>query len=100
MAFVTSKYVQLLTFCGWLLMVPPFEGSMDNLRVRRDLPVSQWRQSEAFDSARDCERAKTAVLKALLDGGMKPYDPGYLGWSDARCVPADHLYPPRARAPK
>jgi hypothetical protein len=92
--------MRLLTCRGWLLMVPYLEGTLDNARVRRDLPINQWRQTEAFDRAWAFEHAKTAMLKFLLDGGTKAYSSTYSAWNDARCIPADHLYPPRMPNPK
>jgi hypothetical protein len=87
---------------GWLLMLP-----------RSDLsaPVQTWKQEEAFDTARACEDAKNEGLSNLLRLKEASIRAGTAGkpafkksddelqrgiddFRNARCVPAQHIYPP------
>jgi len=50
---------------GWYLMTPPwsdFDASapaLSRYKMLDDKPLSQWKRAGAFDSAADCEAAKT-----------------------------------------
>jgi hypothetical protein len=67
-----------LAACGWLVMYNPTE----NLR----LPITEWEQSLAFDTAAECETfIATRWVKAEKenrDFKLERY----------RCVPADAVY--------
>lgn len=95
---------------GWLLMMPPIRDS----RVRADLPVTDWTQYSAYDSAKQCEREKVDVMETrdslsevAFRNSMKPDAPRHADRTDegmflsasqardARCVPAAHIYPPK-----
>ena len=68
-----------LVACGWLLMHNPTE----NLK----LPITEWEQSLAFDTAAECETfIATRWVKA-----EKEHDEFKL--ERYRCVPADAVYP-------
>jgi hypothetical protein len=68
-----------LTACGWLLMHNP--------TADLKLPITEWEQSLAFDSAAECETfIATRWLKAEKeheDFKLERY----------RCVPSDAVYP-------
>jgi hypothetical protein len=68
-----------LAACGWLLMYNP----TDNVR----LPITEWEQSVAFDTAAECEVfIATRLVKAEREHRefkLERY----------RCVPADAVYP-------
>ena len=68
-----------LAACGWLLMYNPTE----NLK----LPITEWEQSLAFDTAAKCETfIATRWVKAEKEHRefkLERY----------RCVPADAVYP-------
>ena len=51
------RHAAALALVGWYLMVPP--TSTDNLyRIRTELPVRNYWQHSAYDSAAECEAAK------------------------------------------
>src|SRR5262245_39601750 len=71
--------IPALAACGWLLMHNPTE----NLK----LPITEWEQSLAFDTAAECETfIATRWVKA-----EKEHDEFKL--ERYRCVPADVVYP-------
>jgi hypothetical protein len=68
-----------LAACGWLLMYNPTE----NLR----LPITEWEQSLAFDTAVECETF-TAMLLVKAEKEHREFKLGQY-----RCVPVDAVYP-------
>jgi hypothetical protein len=68
-----------LVACGWLLMVNP----TDNLK----LPVAEWRQLGAFDTAVKCEND---MVFHWQRSGKENREFQHERW---RCVPADFIYP-------
>ena len=69
-----------LAACGWLLMHNP----TGDLR----LPITEWEQSLAFDTAAECETfIATRWVKA-----EKEHDDFKL--ERYKCVPSDAVYPP------
>jgi hypothetical protein len=109
----------VLLLGGWLLMTPPTDtvnglsarGLADPIKcVKRDAPVTQWVQTLATDTARACEKAKQEqtdlyehTMKAMKDKKQTPFPPELLCdlWAsqEARCVPAEHIYPPAKAKP-
>jgi hypothetical protein len=97
---------------GWLLMYPRFgeDGkplappgppmttrSGNEYRVLTSIPpVSQsaWVQVSAYDTAKECEKARVAFvgLKDVTDDQGAQPAPHLV--RAARCVPAEHIYPP------
>ncbi len=69
---------------GWLLMYPPLE---DEAPVQESM--RGWWHFKAFDTAKECEahRERTGVTAT-------PTAKDRSGKS-GRCVPAEHVYPPR-----
>ena len=68
-----------LAACGWLLMHNPIE----DLR----LPITEWEQSLAFDTAADCETfIATQWVKA--ENERREFE-----LERYRCVPSDAVYP-------
>ena len=54
---------------GWYLMIPPL--AQHTLKSRTDLPISQWEQRQAFDSAQECETSKAALIRTYEDNATK-----------------------------
>jgi len=58
---------------GWYFMIPPVYGEGDTLEVARTVPLRQWEQDGAFDSAGECEAARVKIAdsarEALASGG-------------------------------
>ena len=79
---------------GWLLMLP--QGDLS-------VPVRTWKQEEAFDSARACEKARRETLSNLLrvptpfspafEASNEKFRKGVEQYKNARCVPAQSVYP-------
>lgn len=90
---------------GWLLMQPPLiqePGKPDRYKIDFRAPIEQWIQISAHDTASECERRRVDELKTDIDVTQKAtgktdvskeplVDAGFR----ARCVPADHIYPPK-----
>ena len=58
------------------------------------LPISQWRQIAAYDTAAACEKGRTGMMNTM---SPEAADASLL---QTRCVPAEHVYPPaRPSAP-
>jgi hypothetical protein len=57
-----------------------------------NLPVSQWSQLGAFDSAAGCERARESTSKTAEKRGDKDTAMDFM--MEIRCVPAESVYPP------
>jgi hypothetical protein len=95
---------------GWLLMQPPLEPSqnkkLEEYRVLGGEPVTHWEQLGAYDTAAACEHARRAHVEhtqaqmedwrkrstqatAVMGGHL------FAQAGISRCVPADHIYPPR-----
>jgi hypothetical protein len=73
-------------------MLPTVEHSPDGkVHVMDEAPISTWRQLSAYDTASECEKARKAgsvgaLTRRDLDSAVT--------MNDARCVPADAVYPP------
>lgn len=57
---MNSHSAAFLLALGWYLMVPPLTRDYS---ARDDLPLQEWTSAGAFDSAAECERAKSRVLE-------------------------------------
>jgi hypothetical protein len=96
-----SASLGTLLLGGWLLMLP-----------RGDLsaPVQTWKQEEAFDTARACEAARNEGMsnllrlkEAMIEAGTAEapafkksnddLERGIDDFRNARCVPAESIYP-------
>src|SRR5206468_11015385 len=76
---------------GWLLMIPPLRTGPDGKRfVDIDAPMSKWEHGAAFDAADDCEDMRMQVRSG---SPVAPERAAVL--EQARCVPAEHIYPPK-----
>jgi hypothetical protein len=104
---------------GWLLMLPPITADPKRPgqvgeAVRSELPVTDWEQYSAYDSAEQCERAREEIIGArgsrsesADERAEKPDAPAYIrNGADhtfrmsmqarySRCVPPELVYPPR-----
>ena len=60
-----SRHGAALAIVAWYLMIPPI--NVDN-RVDAGAPLSKWRKSLSFDSAKECE----ASLKDAIENPMTP----------------------------
>jgi hypothetical protein len=96
----------LILLGGWLLMQPGvLPGRTGKGWVAVDRPVATWEHVAAFDSAADCEQARGRHwADAEGEYGAAKHDlndPEQLRWIQAtltRCVPAEHVYPPKTKA--
>jgi hypothetical protein len=96
----------LILLGGWLLMQPEIlPGRTGGAFVGVDRPVTTWGHIAAFDSATDCEhaRGKNWADAEREYGAFKDdlTNPKQLRWIQAtltRCVPAEHVYPPKTKA--
>jgi hypothetical protein len=79
---VTRHGPAVILLGGLLLMIPPVDhGYPENFhdaaqlqfdyKVRPGVPVADWHQEAAFDTAERCERARGVVLKERLEGVEK-----------------------------
>ena len=97
-------------FAGWLLMQPPLiqePGKPDRYKVDLHAPIEQWIQISAHDNAAECERRRRDELTTVIDFTQRATgktdvskEPIVDAGSRARCVPADHIYPPKQGVPK
>src|SRR5437773_4590732 len=106
---------------GWLLMLPPvekgaagpggIEDSRGNVyRVLTEAPLTRWVQEAAYDTARECERAKEANTHEHVGAQGVKHTAKSLGEEAAvrltvsalaaRCVPSEAVYPPQPTTPK
>ncbi|MFI5340332.1 MAG: hypothetical protein ACHQ7N_10895 [Candidatus Methylomirabilales bacterium] len=87
---------------GWLLMLPP----ADDGGVKVEAPVATWTVQEAFDTAAACEGRKKEKISSFEKWAQDQKPPEdekarrfinqvITSYIYARCVPADHIYPPK-----
>ena len=60
-----------LALVGWYLMIPPLDR--DN-KPETNIPLSEYWQHQAYDSAKECEASKTAYQRLYLDRWKKNLD--------------------------
>lgn len=53
------RHAAALTLVGWYLMVPPIKEK----NVVADAALSEWKMAEGFDTARDCESARSSLVE-------------------------------------
>ena|SRR5229473_1724893 len=87
---------------GWLLMQPSVYKKQDgSFYTDTNAPLSK-REQTAFDTAAECEKARTensiSALRPSSDDRARTAL--YLSALAARCVPAEAVYPPQPSAPK
>jgi hypothetical protein len=81
---MNHHHTAIILLGGWILMVPPVDGGQ--------LPLSEWHHAESHDTAADCQRAIAKNL-AFAESMRAEMVAGL--WRLARCVPAEHIYPPK-----
>jgi hypothetical protein len=114
----------VVLFGGWLLMFPPCAGQGEKLECDTRAPLTAsrttsfwerltghtrqvWEHTASFDTARECERARQKGLRKAADVPEQKDDPtrapsqidrvmrlAYSRFQYARCIPAEHVYPP------
>jgi hypothetical protein len=52
------RHAAALALVGWYLMLPPMNSWRGLPWIERNAPLSKWKQSAAFNSAKDCEVAR------------------------------------------
>ncbi len=79
---MNPRHAAALALVGWYLMVPP--GKVDvtspprkvvpgSFRFRPNAPIAQWEEVSVFDSAKECEDARTSYsLDDLYRQMQKP----------------------------
>ena len=102
----------LVLLAGWLLMYPPLTKQADGTySMQSAAPVARWVQDSAYDTVGKCESIRDSMAAAALrdlgpDDGQPPTSERSWEWRTAirrafavsRCVPAEHIYPPRTPA--
>jgi hypothetical protein len=81
---------------GWMLMLPPSEKKVDGTRhLNADAPIERWVHWQSFDRAQQCERARSDSAQRLAQDKLDTSR----DFVAARCVPAEHIYPPAKASP-
>jgi hypothetical protein len=62
------RHAATLALVGWYFMIPPLD---DKHNPQTDLPISQWWQHQAFDSAKECEDSKDAYMRKYESNSKK-----------------------------
>lgn len=90
----------IILFAGWLLMAPPLVEDQlyfRGIRPATEAPIARWEQISAHDTAKECEAYRRVGLRELEQSD----DKSSVVYSEkvkilsARCIPADHIYPPK-----
>jgi hypothetical protein len=68
------RHAAALALVGWYLMLPPTRfDSSKVFQLRPRAPLSEWETVSSFDSAKDCETARTNYdLDDLYKQSQKP----------------------------
>jgi len=82
-------------------MTPPLDLDGDRLVPQLTARLTAWQQRQAFDTAKDCERARAQIVtkgdeilsRALTARVDQPVLARAVVDQDARCVPAEAIYP-------
>ncbi len=69
-------------------MHPPLKNGASDLGA----PVTEWHQVSAYDTAKECEDGLVSLVRQMKDDFARNH------LLDAKCVPADHVYPPKPAA--
>lgn len=71
-----NRHAAVLGLLVVYLMIPPL--AENSYKPQTDLPLSQWWQHQAFDSAQECESAQTALSSRFVENAKKePAQKGY-----------------------
>jgi hypothetical protein len=82
------RHATALALLGWYLMTPPLRSPGGELAP--EAPLSKWRSPHAYDSARECERAKEAYVKSAKRGEQQASDRGFsAAILLAQCIASD-----------
>jgi len=83
----------VLLLGGWLLLLPPLDpdGEFDT-----GAPFKNWDQLQAYDTATECEHGKAEWFGIVSRNKKAPKEKHENQLVEARCVPAEHIYPPAA----
>jgi hypothetical protein len=76
---VKLRHAAALALVGWYLMIPPAVVEHGNHRIyTKAAPLSRWSLFQSFDTAKDCQKAATAlrqgVVSALSANPKQPLD--------------------------
>lgn len=101
---------------GWLLMTPRIvkdDAAPDGRKVLLGAPIARWSVESAHDTAHECEDRKWEAYTWWLDNAKtaaaekkrrdpqaasSPYGSSVVvSYWNAKCVPAEHIYPPREK---
>jgi hypothetical protein len=68
---MNTRHVAALALVGWYLMVAPSLPDKDNqgqsVGPNLSAPLSEWSINTSFDSAKDCEQARTALRNKAVN---------------------------------
>ena len=70
-------------------MYPPLTKRDGKVVADLDAPIKKWHQDSAYDSAKECEDMKVHFF-VVTEGDKSKLETE----RGARCVPAEHIYPP------
>jgi hypothetical protein len=74
---MNPRHAAALALLGWYLMTPPLRSPGGELAP--EAPLSKWRSPHAYDSARECEKAKEAYVKSAKRGETQGADQAFSG---------------------
>ena len=80
------RCLTILLACGWLLLVPP-----DEKALKEGKPGLQWTQLGSYDTAKECEAAKSAIIAGTAKRQRLQKDllGRLVSYANARCLPSD-----------
>jgi hypothetical protein len=58
------RHAAALTLVGWYLMLPPIARLGDHLRPNVDAAISEWEDTDSFDSASQCHDGINDLVRA------------------------------------
>ena len=75
----------VMLLLGWYLLLPANGSSNGELIHNTRAPLSQWLNISSFDTARECEHGKAAIMARGPDPEPSPiWDPNYVNdWAEA-----------------
>ncbi len=105
-----SAQRSVVLLSGWLLLAPPYmKGCLRGGYNDASAPLAKWEQLAVFDTAEECQDVLFTVKERIGDMAPENAAKGDAAKLDklnrlksltvskveaARCVPAEHIYPP------
>jgi hypothetical protein len=83
---------------AWLLISPRLDSS--GTKVDEAAPLTQWTEVSAHDTIQECSMAKDALVATASGENFDPNDLRKRTVLRSRCIPTEHLYPPKPGGPR